>query len=207
MLRILFIAFFVTPSTAWSAQPVRSTPVKGDYLDLLKRSPKLAKLPSTDLTIEFWIRPNKAAIAKPRAMVFMMTNRRGNDVKTMSLVLHNGKAYATVFGTYLRATKPIQVERWSHIAVTLNTTTVNKRARLWIDGRQVAEKLVLQDWPASFYYVGAFGDPFLQTRVFSGRSGGVRFSRVVRYKKLFSPASSFTRDKDTLLLVGPKSPR
>lgn len=208
MLRILFIAFafWLTPSTAWSGKPLRSTLIKGDYVDLLKGSRKLAKLSPTDLTVEFWIRPSKASVARKRSIVFVMTNQGGRDAKTLSLILHQGKPHSTVFGTNLRASKPLQVDSWSHIAMTLNATTVNKRARLWVNGRQIEEKLVLQVWPSSFFYVGMFGDPWLQTRVFSGRSGGIRISRIVRYKKPFSPVSSFKRDKNTLLIVVPKKP-
>ena len=202
-LLVLLLLAGVAAAQSQSAQPPRDRSIDGKYLDLLGQAGQLTKLRRSNFTIEFWIRPDQPAVQRPSCMIFLMSNRAGSDVNAFSVAMHRGKLHCTIFATYIKSKLTLTAEKWTHVALTLNADTVNKRARLWINGKLDVQTLVLNKWPPGFYYVGMFGDPWLNTRVFTGRSGGIRLANSVRYKKPFQPPGRFNRDKSTVLVLQP----
>ena len=156
--------------------------------------------PKSDLaTIEFLIRPDDAAINRPRAFIFILSNRGGRDSAGISLTLMRGAICAHVLGTGLQAQSKLPSNRWSHVALTIDTETINKQARLWGDGKLIGEELVLEYWPQTFEVAEMFSDQWNQGRVFSGQIGDIRVSRVVRYSGSFEPPTKLENDEQTEL--------
>ena len=171
----------------------------GSHIALERIWPDIRKAPKSDIgTIEFLIRPDKDAIERPRSFIITLSNNGGSDVSGLSLTIGQGVIVANVFGTRLRS-KPIRPDEWAHVALTVNTRTVNKRARLWIDGELAEESLVLEYWPTSFEVTRMLSDKWNQGRVFSGELGDVRISKTVRYSVPFRPPSSLPKDKSTTM--------
>ena len=178
------------------AQEPTGTPVRpGATVSLLKAWPEIAKAPKEKLaTLEFLVRPDSAAIARPRSFIMTLSNQAGRDAAGLSITLQNGTVLGHVFGTTLRAPRQLEPNRWTHVALTVNTKTINKQAALWIDGKRVREELVLEYWPQSFEVAELLSDKWNRGRVFSGSIGAVRISSVVRYREDFNPPSSLPRD-------------
>ena len=171
----------------------------GFHIGLQKVWPEIRQAPKSRLgTIELLIRPDKAAIQRPRSFLITLSNNGGADVSGLSLTIGDGVIVANVFGTRLRS-KPIRPDEWAHVALTVNTQTVNKRARLWINGKLAEESLVLEYWPKSFEVTQMLSDKWGQGRVFSGDLGDVRISRSVRYVEPFSPLTTLPADSETSL--------
>jgi hypothetical protein len=171
----------------------------GSHIGLEKVWPEIRQAPKSQIgTIELLIRPDKAAIQRPRSFLITLSNNGGADVSGLSLTIGDGVIVANVFGTRLRS-KPIRPDEWTHVALTVNTQTVNKRARLWINGKLAEEKLVLEYWPKSFEVTRMLSDKWNLGRVFSGDLGDVRISRSVRYAKPFSPLTTLPADSETSL--------
>ena len=170
----------------------------GDSIDLRKQWPAIAKSPKTDLaTIELLVKPNQAAIDRPRSFVITLSNSGGRDAAGVSITLSQGKVVGSILGVRLTAPKVATPSRWIHIALTINTKTINKQAKLWIDGKLAGENLVLEHWPSTFEVAKMLSDHWNQGRVFSGELGDVRFSSAVRYHKPFTPPTRLLSDKDT----------
>lgn len=180
----------------------QGTPIPaGSHIALERVWPEIRKAPKFDIgTIEFLIRPDNAAIDRPRSFIITLSNNGGADVSGLSLTIGQGAIVANVFGTRLRS-RPIQSGEWIHVALTVNTRTVNKRARLWIDGKRADESLVLEYWPKSFEVTQMLSDKWSQGRVYSGDLGDVRISRTVRYSAPFSLPRSLPRDADTTMRI------
>ena len=178
------------------AQEPTGTPVRpGATVSLLKAWPEIAKAPKEKLaTLEFLVRPDAAAIARPRSFIMTLSNQVGRDAAGLSITLQNGTVLGHVFGTTLLAPRQLEPNRWTHVALTVNTKTINKQAALWIAGKRVSEKLVLEYWPQSFEVAELLSDKWNRGRVFSGSIGDVRISSVVRYREDFNPPSSLPRD-------------
>ena len=195
------VALFVQPTRA--AEPplkLPSTPITaGQGIALQKLAPTLLQLKKQDLTIEFWVKPDKSAIERKRIHFTCFSDRRGSNVKVISSGANRGIPSVCCLGSILNGTAALPADRWSHLAITLETMTLNKRVRLWINGQQVDEALVLQPWPEGFYYARMFDDPWSQQRVFSGHAGPTRISSSVRYRKDFQPAAGWPRDERTLM--------
>ena len=191
-------------SNARAAEPKLKIPlnVSGKFLTLISPQ-RAAKFAKTDLTFELWVRPNKVAVNRARCNIFCLTNRGGSDVKSISLSLHKGRIHCTVLGAYIAASNATKLpqDKWTHVALTLNTKTVNKRARLWINGKRVAQILVPEPFPTSFYYAGLFGDPWIGTRILTGSAANIRLSKTVRYTKAFKPPVTIKRDAQTLVIL------
>ena len=174
----------------------------GATVNLLDAWPDVAKAPKAQIgTIEFLIRPDADAIARSAAFIFIMSDQRGQDIAGMSLGMYQGVVRVNALGTKLNAPMKLPVDKWSHVALTINTRTVNKRARLWINGKPVADSLVLEHWPKSFEVAEMFSDRWNLGRVFSGHIGDVRISRTVRYSTPFKASTRLSRDEDTVLLL------
>jgi len=178
------------------AQEPAGTPVRpGATVSLLKAWPEIVKAPKEKLaTLEFLVRPDAAAIARPRSFIMTLSNQAGRDAAGLSITLQNGTVLGHVFGTTLLAPRQLEPNRWTHVALTVNTKTINKQAALWIAGKRVSEKLVLEYWPQSFEVAELLSDKWNLGRVFSGSIGDVRISSVVRYREDFNPPSSLPRD-------------
>jgi hypothetical protein len=86
-------------------------------------------------------------------------------------------------------------DKWSHVALTVNSKTINKQARLWINGQLAADELVLESWPQTFEVAEMLSDKWNLGRVFSGKMGDVRISRIVRYSEAFDPPSTLSADE------------
>lgn len=185
------------------ADEPRGTAIRaGDSVNLLKAWPEIAQAPQAELaTIECLIKPDAAAVTRPRSFVITLSNRAGADVAGLSMTMKQGAVRASVFAAYLDSEKALTPDKWSHIALTVNTKTINKQACLWIDGKLVAEELVLEPWPKSFEVAEMLSDRWRQGRQFSGELGDVRISKTVRYTATFQPPRRLTKDNHTALLL------
>ena len=202
---LAILVVFVIPARA--AEPplkLPSTPIAaGQGIALQKLAPSLLELKKQDLTIEFWIKPDRAAIERKRMHLSCFSNRGGSNVKAISIACNQGVPSVCCLGSLLNGASSLVADQWSHVAITVETETLNKRVRLWINGKRVDESLVLNPWPEAFYYARMFDDPWSQQRFFSGAAGPTRISSSVRYRKEFQPAVGWPRDERTLLqLVG-----
>ena len=188
-------------------EPAGTKTPAGSHISLLKAWPKIGQAPKSEIaTIEYLIRPDEAALERPRSFVLTLSNSGGRDTAGLSLNIAEGAIVAGIFGTQLKS-KPLQAGKWTHVALTVNTKTVNKRARLWIDGQLAGENLVLEYWPKSFEVAEMLSDKWNLGRVFSGELGDVRISKTVRYTKPFEPPTSLPADEDsTLRLDGRRLP-
>lgn len=184
----------------FAAEPTGTTIRAGNSIDLFQAWPKIAQAPKSDLaTIEFLIRPDADAINRPRSFVITLSDRGGRDTAGLSLTMTEGVMRAHVFGTGLRGNSKLAADKWTHVALGINSKTINKQATLWIDGEQVAQELVLEHWPKSFETAQMLSDRWNQGRVFSGQLGDVRISRTIRYTKPFAFPTSLPHDEDTVL--------
>ncbi|MFP6576494.1 MAG: LamG-like jellyroll fold domain-containing protein [Pirellulaceae bacterium] len=202
---LAILVVFVIPARAIEPpSKLPSTPIAaGQGIALQKLVPSLLELKKQDLTIEFWVKPDRAAIERKRMHLSCLSNRGGSNVKAISIACNQGVPSVCCLGSLLNGASSLVADQWSHVAITLETETLNKRVRLWINGKRVDESLVLQPWPEAFYYARMFDDPWSQQRSFSGDAGPTRISGSVRYRKDFQPAAGWPRDEWTLLqLVG-----
>lgn len=195
-------------ATPAGAQPAGTRIEAGSSLPLLAVWPALGEAPPAAVaTVECWIRPDRAALSRPRSFLLTLSNRGGADRAGISLTLRAGKVRANVLGTFLEATQPLMPDQWTHVAVTIDTETVNKQARLWIDGKRAGSQLVLEPWPDSFEVARMLSDFWGLGRNFSGELGDVRFSSKVRYRADFQPPSRLREDGETAKLwLGTKLP-
>ena len=150
---LTIMALLVLPARA--AEPplkLPSTPITaGQGIALQKLVPALLKLKKQDLTIEFWVKPDKSAIERKRIHFTCFSDRRGSNVKVISSGANRGVPSVCCLGSILNGTAALQADRWSHLAITIETMTLNKRVRLWINGQQVDESLVLE--PVSYTHL------------------------------------------------------
>ena len=188
---------------AGAAEPplkLPNTPITaGQGIALQKIAPALLQLKQQDLTIEFWVKPDKSAVGRKRMHLSCFSNRGGSNVKAISIACNQGVPSVCCLGSILNGRTALAADRWNHLAITVETQTLNKRVRLWINGERVAESLVLEPWPEGFYYARMFDDPWSQQRVFSGHAGPTRISSGIRYRKDFQPTAEWARDEQALL--------
>ena len=190
------------PLALWAAD-VPATQIKpGDSVDLFRLWPQVAQAPQKELsTIEVLVRPDPAAINRMRSFIVVLSNAGGRDTAGVSLALYKGAVVASVLGTRLEAKQALRPATWTHIALTVDSSTVNKQARLWVNGKRIDSRLILEPWPASFQVAEMMSDRWKQNREFSGQLGDTRFSRLVRYRKPFEPPVDLERDEHTVLLL------
>ncbi len=173
----------------------------GSHIALERVWPEIRKAPKSGIgTIELLIRPDQAVLDRPRSFLVTLCNNSGADVSGLGLTINQRVIVANVFGTKLKS-EPIKAGEWLHVALTVNTKTVNKRARLWVNGKLVDGSLVLEFWPKSFQVTRMLSDKWSQGRVYSGDLGDVRISESVRYTESFFPPMSLPRDALTTLRV------
>lgn len=201
-LSVLVVSLLVQSATSLADDDViKGTPVSvGTKIDLLRHWPAIAKAPKSDLaTIELLIKPDAVSISRPRAFLITLSNAGGSDVAGISLTLWQGAPRVNALGTKLNAPSKLAVGKWSHLAMTINTKSINKQVRLWVNGKLVADELVLTYWPNSFHVAEMMSDHWNQGRVFTGILGDVRISRRVRYVKDFPPPTELATDDNTVL--------
>lgn len=180
--------------------PAGTIVTTGSKVNLLKLWPQIKQAPKAGLaTLEFLIRPDTAAVSRPRSFILILADSGGRDTKGCSLTMNAGAIRANVFGTKLQADTKLKPNEWVHVALTIDTRTVNKQARLWLNGKPVGEQLVLEYWPTSFAVAEMLSDKWNQGRVFSGQLGDVRLSRVVRYRDSFTPPRALPDDEHAVL--------
>ncbi len=199
---LIVVALAVTtPSELVAQQSPTGTSVRiGSTINLLKAWPQIAAAPKSNLaTFECLIKPDAVTISRSRAFVIVLSNRGGRDTAGIGVAIHQGIVHANILGTKLKSNDKLAVGKWAHIALTINTNTINKVARLWVNGKPTDEELVLKPWPQSFEVAEMLSDHWNQNRVFTGELGDVRFSNVVRYSSPFKPASRLPKDDDTVL--------
>ncbi|MEO1994617.1 MAG: LamG-like jellyroll fold domain-containing protein [Planctomycetaceae bacterium] len=192
----------------WQAQTtvaadMPATQIKpGDSVDLLQLWPEVAQAPQKDLaTIEVLVRPAPSAIRQTRSFILVLSNSGGQDTAGVSLALYKGAVVASVLGTRLEAKQPLPHSTWSHIALTIDSGTINKQARLWVNGKRIDSRLVLEPWPESFQVAEMMSDHWNQHREFSGQLGDTRISRRVRYRTQFPQVVKLGQDEHTVLLL------
>ena len=173
----------------------------GEGVLLGEVTPGLKSLKKTDLTLEFWIRPDQATVARQRTLLWLFSNKRGSDVAGIGMSLSAGKLYANVLGTRLSAATPLAADEWVHACLTIETRKLNKVATLWVNGRRVDRGLAPHGWPDGFFYTRLMTDPWSQGRLFSGQAGPIRISSEVLYQQKFDPDSDWKAGEKTLLLL------
>ena len=202
------IVWLLAASIAIGAEPPSSLISAGNSVDLKTVWKAVGTAPKSELaTIELLIRPDAACLARPRAFLITLSDKGGRDTAGVSLTLNQGCIYASVLGVKLTTEDKLPDDRWTHVALTVNTKTINKQARLWVNGRLADDHLVLEPWPDSFLVAKMLSDHWSQGRVYSGQLGDVRISRVVRYDHPFPAAIQLIMDDQTVVhLPGAKIP-
>ena len=198
----IFIILFFSSGVVTDDAPQGTLIPTGASINLVKLWPQIAKAPKTELaTIECLIKPDAAAVNRGRSFIVTLSNQSGSDVAGISLTMNQGTVHANVLGTKLQSKTKLSANKWSHVALTINTATVNKIAHLWINGELADDALVLEIWPQSFAVAKMLSDHWGQGRVFTGYLGDVRISNIVRYTKPFQPPFGLTEDENTCLLL------
>jgi hypothetical protein len=199
-LLLLVLQISVLESPCQAEEPAATRIVAGSRVDLFRLWPAIAKAPSADMaTLEVLIRPDVEAVNRSRAFVLVLSNSGGRDAAGISLALNSGAVRASVLGTRLDAPQQLRPAQWSHVALTIDSRKVNRQARLWVNGQQVAESLILEYWPQNFQVAEMLSDKWNQGRVFTGELGDVRISRTVRYTQSFKQPITLPKDDDSVL--------
>ena len=199
----LFALLCFPLALAGEPPPAGTAVQAGQGILLGKVRPQLKSLKKTDLTLEFWIRPDQATVARPRTLLWLFSNKRGSDVAGIGLSTSAGKLQANVLGSRLSSPAPMPADEWTHACLTIDTRRLNKVATLWINGRRIDRTLVPHRWPEGFFYTRLMTDPWGQNRLFSGQAGPVRISTEVLYQQAFTPESAWKPADSTLLLLQP----
>ena len=198
---LLFFAA-VGETTVKAQAPTSATTITaGKGILLGQINPQLKSLKKTDLTLEFWIRPDQATIDRERALLWLFANQRGTDSACIGMSLSGGKLLSNVLGTKFTYTGPLVANQWIHVCLTVEARTLNKIATLWVNGRRVDRALISSRWPDGFFYARMMNDPWGLNRVFSGQTGPIRISSKVLYRQKFDPGSDWTSTDTTLLLL------
>ena len=185
-----------------ASEPLGTQVQVGDRIGLTDHWAEIAKAPRDELvTLELWIRPDEAAIGRSRSFILILSSANGADALGLSLFLKDGAVCGNVFGRFFEAPEKLAADQWAHVALTVNSQTVNKQAKLWVNGQIVAEDLILNEWPKDFEVAEMLSDHWNQGRAFSGKLGDVRISKVLRYDEKFSPANHLPKDENTVLLI------
>lgn len=199
---LVWLGLCQAPMPAAAADIPGTQIMPGASVDLFRLWPEVAQAPQRDLaTIEVLVRPDPPAISRMRSFIVVLSNAGGRDTAGVSLALYKGAVVASVLGTRLEAKQPLQHSTWTHIALTIDSGTVNKQARLWVNGKRIDSRLVLEPWPESFQVAEMMSDRWNQNREFSGQLGDTRISRRVRYRTPFQPVVKLDRDEHTVLLL------
>jgi hypothetical protein len=200
MLFVVAIAIPVAQTRCHAAPPAGTRIIAGSKVDLFRLWPAIAKAPKSDITtLEVLIRPDVETVNRPRAFILILTNSGGRDTAGIGLALNGGAVRANVLGTRLEASQKLRPDEWVHVALTIDSRKVNRQARLWINGRLVAESLILNYWPQNFQVAEMLSDKWNKGRVFSGKLGDVRLSRTVRYTQPFKQPVSLPKDDDSVM--------
>lgn len=209
MPKLVYLSIILCVPMGLAAEPPQAgTVIKaGQGILLAEVNPQLKSLKKADLTLEIWIRPDPATIARPRALLWLFTNKGGSDVTGIGLSTSAGKLQANVLGSKLSSATPLAANEWTHVCLTLTTGKLNKVATLWIQGRRSDRTLVPRPWPEEFFYTRLMSDPWGLARVFTGEVGPIRVSSQILYREDFDPTSVWNKSDSTLLLLQPDQVR
>jgi hypothetical protein len=202
-LRLAIGCLALLTAMAGADEPTGTKVEPGDRIELRDIWPEIVKAPREELvTLELWVRPDAAAIARSSSFLLILSGSNGADASGLSLSLKQGAVQANIFGRFFRAPDKLPADEWSHIALTVNSRTINKQATLWVNGKQAEQDLILNEWPTSFGVTEMLTDHWNQGRVFSGLLGDVRISKTLRYREPFEPDTSLKKDKQTTMWIG-----
>ena len=201
---LLVIFSFAGISPTAAEPPATGISVKAGQGILLDQvQTRLKQLKETDLTLEFWIRPDESSILRSRSLLWLFANQAGADVAGIGLSLAAGKIQANVLGAKLTTPDVLTVNQWTHISLTIATQKLNHVATLWVQGRRHDQALVSHRWPENFFYTRLLSDPWELQRNFTGQIGPIRISTECLYQENFQTRSNWERKTSTLLLLQP----
>ena len=100
---LVVLAVLVIPARA--AEPPLKLPstriAAGQGIALQKLAPSLLQLKQQDLTIEFWVKPDTAAVQRKRMHLSCFSNRGGSNVKAISIACNQGVPSVCCLGSLL----------------------------------------------------------------------------------------------------------
>lgn len=142
-----------------------------------------------DFTVEAWIRPE--SFANPSG-VFFFGSSGSNLRRIQSDILTTGfigfYAYGVSEAWSLRASQPLTLNQWTHVAFVRNATAVG----LFLDGQLSASKTISGSvTPFSDLHVGV-ARTANTGRYFYGRIQDFRFTKAARYVGDFTPPRQMT---------------
>ena len=183
-------------------EPIGTKVQAGDRIELRDVWPAITGAPRDEIvTLELLIRPDEAAVTRAQSFLLILSASNGADVSGLSLGLKEAGVQANIFGRFFHSTEKLPADKWAHIALTVNSRTINKQATLWINGRVAEQDLILNEWPTSFQVTELLSDHWKQGRSYSGTLGDVRISKVLRYRDEFTPPTALEKDADTVLWI------
>jgi hypothetical protein len=152
----------------------------------------------TPLTIELWLTPANQRFelacghtkAGPGIVLVLQTDGTWNFHYYLE---RNGGNFG------IKSDKPAEVGRRTHIALTYDQYDM----KLFVDGVEQARSVsptISKFAPTEPFHIGAAWENGKATNPITGVIDEVRISRVVRYKKNFTPAARHEPDADTELL-------
>jgi hypothetical protein len=162
---------------------------------LIADSPSLN--PTGPVTVEAWVR-TESGVVNPPWYPNLISKRAANNIyPPWGLgIWENRQLYSVGDGAWVFGSTPITFGRWSHVAAVFDQAQV----RFYVDGVPAGSTPAAAMGPANTEPV-VLGTLTNNTQNFRGDMAGLRVSRVARYTAAFAPATSWTSDADTLLLL------
>lgn len=162
---------------------------------LIADSPSLN--PTGPVTVEAWVR-TESGVVNPPWYPNLISKRAANNIyPPWGLgIWENRQLYSVGDGAWVFGSTPITFGRWTHVAAVFDQAQV----RFYVDGVPAGSTPAAAMGPANTEPV-VLGTLTNNTQNFRGDMAGLRVSRVARYTAAFAPATSWTSDADTLLLL------
>lgn len=162
---------------------------------LIADSPSLN--PTGPVTVEAWVR-TESGVVNPPWYPNLISKRAANNIyPPWGLgIWENRQLYSVGDGAWVFGSTPITFGRWTHVATVFDQAQV----RFYVDGVPAGSTPAAVMGPANSEPV-VLGTLTNNTQNFRGDMAGLRVSRVARYAAAFAPATSWTSDADTLLLL------
>ena len=162
---------------------------------LIADSPSLN--PTGPVTVEAWVR-TESGVVNPPWYPNLISKRAANNIyPPWGLgIWENRQLYSVGDSAWVFGSTPITFGRWTHVAAVFDQAQV----RFYVDGVPAGSTPAAVMGPANSEPV-VLGTLTNNTQNFRGDMAGLRVSRVARYTAAFAPATSWTSDADTLLLL------
>lgn len=162
---------------------------------LIPDSPSLN--PTGPVTVEAWVR-TESGVVNPPWYPNLISKRAANNIyPPWGLgIWENRQLYSVGDSAWVFGSTPITFGRWTHVAAVFDQAQV----RFYLDGVPAGSTPASAMGPANSEPV-VLGTLTNNTQNFRGDMAGLRVSRVARYTAAFAPATSWTSDADTLLLL------